>query len=155
MAQWRKILVATDFSSAGNHAVKEAVALAATYQAKLSVCTVIPDLPVTDEEMLMLRVNLDKVREYNRRKISEAKKKLERLLSPRLQQGLAVDFIVRDGKPGDEIVKLAKERKIDLIVLASHGHHGLGDLLLGSTSDRVVNKAPCSVLVVRVKKSKK
>lgn len=151
MAQLRKILVTTDFSSAGNDAIKQALVLAEANRAKLCLCTVIPDLPLTNEEMMMLRVNLDEVREYNQKKLAEARTKLERLIAPAQKSRVKLEFIVRDGKPANEIVKLAQELKADLIVLASHGHHGLGDLLLGSTTDRVVNKAPCSVLVVREK----
>ena len=71
---------------------------------------------------------------------------MERLLSPARKKHERIAFVVRDGKPGHEIVKLAEELQIDLLVLASQGHHGFCDLLLGSTTDRVVNKAPCSVL---------
>ena len=111
----------------------------------------IPDLALTDEEMMMLRVNLDKVREYNRTKLEAAQTKLARLLSAAQKKRVSPTFVVRDGKPTQEIVKLAEEINADLIVLASQGHHGLGGLLLGSTTDRLVNKAPCSVLVVREK----
>lgn len=153
MSKLRKILVATDFSSAGNAAVKQALGLAEANQAKLWVCTVIPDLPLTDEEMMMLRVNLDEVRAYNQKKLGEARMKLERVIPAAQRQRLKIDFVVRDGKPAHEILALAQETNADLIVLASNGQHGFADLLLGSTTDRIVHKAPCSVLVVREKKS--
>ncbi len=149
MSRLRRILVATDFSPAGNAAIKQAQSLAEANQAKLWVCTVIPDLPLTNEEMMMLRVNLDEARKYNQKKLDEARIKLERQIPAAKRKRSNLAFIVRDGKPAAEIVKLAEELKADLIVLASTGHHGLGGLLLGSTTDRVVNKAPCSVLVVR------
>ncbi|MEK7727167.1 MAG: universal stress protein [candidate division KSB1 bacterium] len=151
MARLRKILVATDFSPAGNAAIKQALAWAETNQAKLWICTVIPDLPLTNEEMMMLRVNLDEVRAYNQKKLGEARAKLERVVSSAQKQRVKIYFVVRDGKPAHEILALAQEIKTDLIVLASNGQHGFADLLLGSTTDRIVHKAPCSVLVVREK----
>jgi nucleotide-binding universal stress UspA family protein len=151
MAQVRKILAATDFSEAGNAAIKQALSLAEANQAKLWVCTVIPDLPLTDEEMMMLRVNLDSVRAVNQKKLGEAQAKLERLVPAARKQKMKIAFVVRDGKPAHEITKLAEELQCDLIVLASNGHHGLGEMLLGSTTDRIIRKAPCSVLVVREK----
>jgi len=75
--------------------------------------------------------------------------KLQKLVRPAVQKKLRVQFMVRDGKPFVEIIRAATEIKADLIVLASHGR--LAEILLGSTTDRVVQKAPCSVLVVREK----
>jgi nucleotide-binding universal stress UspA family protein len=53
------------------------------------------------------------------------------------------------GYPATTIVELAKEKEIDLIVMGSHGLTGVAHVLFGSTADRVVRKAPCSVLAVR------
>lgn len=152
MARMKKILVASDMSKAGNAAIIQAVDLAALNNARLFVCTVIPDLPLSNEEMIMLHVNLDEARAYNQKKLAEARAKLERSVPPAQKKRARIDFVIRDGKPAHEILKLAEEIKADLIVLASSSHHGFAELLLGSTTDRVVHKAPCSVLVVREKK---
>jgi nucleotide-binding universal stress UspA family protein len=55
----------------------------------------------------------------------------------------------RLGTPYEEIVKVARERSVDLIVMATHGYTGFKHFLLGSTAERVVNVSPCPVLVVR------
>jgi universal stress protein A len=57
------------------------------------------------------------------------------------------------GQPRQEIHKLAKEKGCDLIIVGSHGRHGLG-LLLGSTSNDVLHGAPCDVLAVRLERVK-
>lgn len=54
----------------------------------------------------------------------------------------------RLGQPADVIVSLAEEIDADLVVIGSHGYGGI-DRVLGTTAAKVVNKAPCSVLVVR------
>ncbi|MDZ7290957.1 MAG: universal stress protein [candidate division KSB1 bacterium] len=151
MAKLRKILVPTDFSETANRAVDYAIKLAETNRARLILLTVIGDLPLTDEEMMMLRVSVDSVREYNRKQIEAAKQKLQKLIRPSVLKKLRVQFMVRDGKPFVEIIRAAKDTAADLIVMASHGHSRLAEILLGSTTDRVVQKAPCSVLVVREK----
>jgi universal stress protein A len=56
---------------------------------------------------------------------------------------------LRIGNPFEEIVNAAKETGVDLIVIGSHGYGGLGRLLLGSTAERVIQYAPCPVLVVK------
>jgi nucleotide-binding universal stress UspA family protein len=64
-------------------------------------------------------------------------------------KGLVAESIFRVGNPYEEIVSAAKEISADLIVIGSHGHTGLGRLLLGSTAERVAKYAPCPVLVVK------
>jgi universal stress protein A len=56
------------------------------------------------------------------------------------------------GQPRQEVHRLAKEQNCDLIVVGSHGRHGLA-LLLGSTANDILHGAPCDVLAVRLKKS--
>jgi nucleotide-binding universal stress UspA family protein len=55
------------------------------------------------------------------------------------------------GKPYEEIVKVAKAEEVELIVIATHGYTGFKHFMLGSTAERVVRTAPCPVLVVREK----
>jgi nucleotide-binding universal stress UspA family protein len=58
-------------------------------------------------------------------------------------------IVIGEGPPVDEIVRIARENQVDLIVIATHGHTGLKHLLLGSVAERVIRHAPCAVLVVR------
>lgn len=55
------------------------------------------------------------------------------------------------GRPWAEIVQYALEKTVDLVIVATHGRGGLAHALLGSTTEKVVRKAPCPVLVVREK----
>jgi universal stress protein F len=66
----------------------------------------------------------------------------------RIPAGLRGDAITRLGQPADVLVALAEELDADLVVIGSHGYGGI-DRVLGTTAAKVVNKAPCSVLVVR------
>lgn len=56
---------------------------------------------------------------------------------------------VVDGVPDEEIVRLARQLKADLIVMGTHGRTGLAHMLLGSVAERVVRLAPVPVLTVR------
>lgn len=73
---------------------------------------------------------------------------LERLFRA-VEGGIETESLQRLGTPYKEIIKVAREREVDLIVIATHGHSGLNHFLLGSTAERVVRLAPCPVLVVR------
>jgi nucleotide-binding universal stress UspA family protein len=63
--------------------------------------------------------------------------------------GLTGHFEVVPGHPAQALPRMASERTCDLIVLGHTGHSRLHDLFLGSTADRVVERAHCAVLVVR------
>jgi nucleotide-binding universal stress UspA family protein len=67
------------------------------------------------------------------------------------KQPYEVDLL--SGYASTEILRLARERQIDLIVMGSHGLTGLAHVLFGSTADRVVRRAPCSVLTVRLRQA--
>ena len=62
-----------------------------------------------------------------------------------------VTSAVRSGHAPNEITKAAKELDVDLIVIATHGYTSWRHLCIGSTAERVVRAAPCSVFVVREK----
>ena len=56
---------------------------------------------------------------------------------------------VLNGVPFVEIIRYARESEMDLIVMGTHGRTGLGHLLIGSVTERVVRKSPCPVLTVK------
>lgn len=53
------------------------------------------------------------------------------------------------GRPFAEIIGYARDNEIDLIVLGTHGRGAIAQMLLGSTTEKVVRKAPCAVLTIR------
>src|SRR5262249_59188485 len=60
-----------------------------------------------------------------------------------------VEYLVREGDPVAEILRAARARDCDLIVMGTHGRTGLRRLLLGSVAEGVMRKAPCPVLTAR------
>lgn len=70
------------------------------------------------------------------------------LTAERVPPELRGETITRLGQPADVLVALAEEINADMVVIGSHGYGGI-DRVLGTTAAKVVNKAPCSVLVVR------
>ena len=67
----------------------------------------------------------------------------------------AVRTVVQAGIPSDVIIGMAKELNADLVVMGTHGRHGLQHVILGSIAERVVRTAPCPVLTVRGSASQK
>jgi universal stress protein A len=141
---YQHILLAVDLSNASHQVALKAKQLAAINQAKLSIIHVI-------ELMFITNVNYDDPLpfddELNQFLISNAKKGLANFVSE-----LNLDFqqqFLELGDPRGEIIRIAEENQVDLIVLGSHGRHGLA-LLLGSTANSILHHAKCDVLAVRL-----
>jgi nucleotide-binding universal stress UspA family protein len=138
----RRIFVPVDFSDPSREALSAAVALARRLGSRLAVAHVArgnrPDSHIVAEQM---GVTFD-TRRAGRGNLAEF---LKRELPP----GLQPTRIVTAGVPFDEITKAAAAWEADLIVIATHGDTGLKQVLLGSTTERVVRQASCPVLVVR------
>ena len=84
---------------------------------------------------------IEQVRQENR-------KNLEAFAKNRLA-GVPVRTAFLEGRPFVEIIRYARDHKIDLVVIATHGRTGLTHALFGSVAEKVVRKAPCPVLVVK------
>ncbi|MFC1868342.1 universal stress protein [Thermodesulfobacteriota bacterium] len=79
----------------------------------------------------------------------KTKEFLERVKDKASQKNVSCETIVRTGgQPHEFIVREAKEKEIDLIVMGTHGKTGLKKLIMGSVAQRVIGYAPCSVLVI-------
>lgn len=84
----------------------------------------------------------------------EARESLTAFKQHGLSRGIKAESYIRVGYPFDEIVAMADHFDVDLIVIGSHGCSGIARLLVGSTAERVVEHAPCPVLVVKERRTK-
>ena len=89
------------------------------------------------------------VEEVNFQLLEQAKQRLERIRAEVAAKGVNCHAIVEMGKPWHIIVEVARKIAADLVVISTHGRKGLQHVLMGSTAERVVQHASCSVLVVR------
>jgi nucleotide-binding universal stress UspA family protein len=142
--EFRRILCPVDFSEASAGALRAAVALAARFDASLTLLHVavvpgsaIPEaiLPTPPELATDLSAPAD-------RPLLEWKVLAERLGARRVQAYRTV------GRPAQEIVAMARRDAFDLVVLGTHGRRGLGHFILGSVAEEVVRLAPCPVLTL-------
>jgi nucleotide-binding universal stress UspA family protein len=75
------------------------------------------------------------------------------LASARSKQ--ATDAVIVAGRPADDISRVAREWKADLVVVGSHGRQGLERIILGSVAEKVMREAACPVLIVKENRQKK
>ncbi len=145
MNSYRHILVTLDFSEHGNEVVRKARYLAEMFHAKLSIIHVLDNIPMPHAAYGSI-IPLD---EHSAYELLEAEKSKLKQIADQLGVEPARRWMIW-GVPGQEIVRLAERESIDLIVIGSHGRHGLA-LLLGSTANDVLHHAQCDVMAVRLR----
>lgn len=133
------VVVPIDFSSASMPALREALQLAKTSNA-VRVIHVMPKLDAVSPGVVWGGVT----DESRHKHVSTY---METFLSSHDIEGVQTDILI--GDPGHEIAKYADDCKADLIVIATHGHHGMRRVMLGSVAERVIRHAHCSVMAVR------
>jgi universal stress protein A len=143
----QKILLPTDFSDDSTAATIYACELASKFDAELHILhTLEHHLTSTPEFALGLSLPT-----YISESKAAVEAKLSSLLDSSWSAGRTVVRAVIDGAPKEEIVRYARKKHIDLIVLSTHGRTGLSHVLLGSVAESVVRNSPCPVLTVRPK----
>jgi nucleotide-binding universal stress UspA family protein len=143
----RKILLPTDFSGCANYALPYAASIARATGARV-VCLhvvepVVPAIGYTGLADPMPGADISEQLE------DSAERELPRLTDCEELNGLEVEEVIVHGDAAAEIVRVAGERDVDLIVISSHGRTGLGRMIFGSTAEAVVRHAGCPVLVVK------
>jgi nucleotide-binding universal stress UspA family protein len=138
---FEKILVALDGSPASEQALAVAVDLAAHYQADLTAIgvTELPEVVGMVDEVDEMRQSAD----GHFLRIGEAAVNYAR------SRGVELRFVAVRGHAADAIVRYAEHENEGLIVLGRHGHSRIARFLLGSTSDRVTEHCPCTVMIVK------
>lgn len=144
--QIKTILFPTDFSQGARAAMDHAVSLAKTYEAKLVLLYVIQDISIAEWYIPSTLSVTDLVDDMQKSAEQEMAKWLAEISA---KTGSVEKLIVR-GVPFVEIIKTAKDLNADLIVIGTHGRTGIDHMLFGSTAEKVVRKASCPVLTVRV-----
>ena len=143
---YRKILVAVDTTDEAEDVVKAALEIADKRNPAISFITVIR--PMTDFYVNLYATLEDSAKiGLESQAVKSATEWLSGLVKRYGIDESAVSVII--GTPAVEIRRLAEERDVELIVVGTHGRHGLG-LMLGSTANAVLHGAPCDVLAVKV-----
>ena len=149
--QIRSILLPTDFSECGNFARSYAASLARTFGASIIAVHVIePMVPTVGYSGITEPLPIADIADQLE---TSAERELPRIAECEECAGLEIEEVIVHGDAAAEIVRVAKEKNVDLIVLSSHGRTGLGRILFGSTAEAVVRHASCPVLVVKPAKA--
>jgi nucleotide-binding universal stress UspA family protein len=142
---YRRILWPTDFSALAKAALPYAVDLAADSAAELVLLHVLTP-PVAYAGPEIPGALWGELQQKNR---VAAREELRRLAAQVKRPKVRVHTVLAEGVPFDQILKVAKRLRCDLIVVATHGRTGLAHVVMGSVAENVVRRATCPVLTVR------
>lgn len=146
-----RILYATDFSEGASHALTYAVDMANRYNARLYVLHVVYDFTKATGIHVPHISHDELYKELNQ----WAMKEMDNCCIEEIRGVQNVEKVILKGIPYDEIIKFANSEKIDIIVLGTYGRSGLDRIIFGSTAEKVVRRAPCAVITVRIPEHRK
>ena len=145
MLNFNVIVMTTDLSGYSLRALPYAVGLAERFDAQLKIlCINEPTLPVADAAWGGFDVHAT-----DNALVEEARQALDKIVREQVPRGVSIEATVATGNAVEAIVEFARDQNADLLVMCTHGRTGLSHVLMGSTAEAVVRKAPCPVLTLR------
>ncbi|MFQ5842845.1 MAG: universal stress protein, partial [Thermodesulfobacteriota bacterium] len=125
------------------------ITIAQTFKASIILIHVTPEKEMDSIRQISPYLEPGRIEELLKQRESEDRKQLDEFIPPEMQKGIKTETIHRVGTPFLEIIRAAKQREVDLIVMATHGRSGLSHILFGSVAEKVVRKSTCPVLSIR------
>ena len=147
---YKHILIATDGSELAAKGVTAGLGLAAKVGAAVTMLSVVE--PLSNDAALVARSEgvRDPAGSYDRQIVEKMRERFSTIEQEAERFGIKVDMLHEiDQSPAEAIVRVAKLRGCDLIVMASHGRRGLRRMMLGSQTSEVVASTDVPVLVIR------
>lgn len=145
MEKIQKILFPTDFSDNSNYAFDYALDLAKKFGARLYILHVIHEL-IDTTGFYVPNISLDQLQTDL---VKGAEEMMDRFIKEKMGDFKEYETMNIIGLPHIEVMNVARDKGIDMIVMGTHGRTGIDRVLFGSTAEKVVKKAPCPVLTVR------
>ena len=147
----KKILCPTDFSDPSYGALNTANELALHFSAELIVIHVVSPIPVIPPSAAPTEFAEFNIPSYQLEMEAMAEKTLDETVKEKISGKVRSRSFVVQGDPTNEIIKLAEEEKVDMIVIATHGLTGWRRVIFGSVAGKVLRLAPCPVLSIQIK----
>ena len=96
--------------------------------------------------------NYDQLELQDSEEIKNDRSYLESIVSDLSKKGYKAEYILAMGDPAEQIIKISREKKFDLIAMSTHGHRLIGDIIYGSTADKVRHYVDIPVLLLKALK---
>jgi nucleotide-binding universal stress UspA family protein len=150
--KFKKILCPTDFSDPAVKALETAAGLAMDYSAELLVVNVVEPIPTVSASDTF---PLTYLQQYLREAESAAQKRLKELVTKVVPAKIKVHPLILTGQAALQIVDLADKKKVDLLVIATHGQTGLKRWVFGSVTEKIIKLTSRPVLIIQASPKKR
>jgi nucleotide-binding universal stress UspA family protein len=140
-----RILVVSRMTKFCRKAVHYGISLSQKYGAELYV------VHVVHEPFIFGGWNfpIPSLQEEYKRTLKEAKSELDDIIGQEKKKGVSIKELIKEGKPTEEILKVVKEKNIDLIIMLAHEEGHLEHFLFGRSNEDIIRKMPCSIVLVK------
>lgn len=149
MLPFKKILCPTDFSEPACRAIRAAGELAEKFSSELILMHVVGPVPVLETPTGLAGFD---VAAYQKELSNSAESSLQLRLEEHIPKSVSSRALVIHGEAAHEIVRVANEEGVDLIVLSTHGESGWRHRIFGSVFEKVIRMAECPVLTIHLAK---
>lgn len=152
MKKFSKILVPVDFSDESNRALEYAFTLGSGLELDILVLHVVDSRAISALSYSYGAVDNDYLSSHSHEDMAV---EVKQVMAKEVEKGITYDHDlnvtthVRFGVPYDQIIKMAKEKSIDFIIMGATGRTALEEVFMGSVADKVSRRAPCPVFVIR------
>lgn len=140
----KKVLIPTDFSELSKTAIQEALPVIKKLDATIIFLHVLERLDHPDDMTALFDEGYAYLMDRSHALLND-------LVIEAKQAGVEATAELKNGVPHEEIVAVAQQENVDLIVMGTHGRTGFNHLMMGSQAERVLRKAPCSVMTTKAK----
>lgn len=155
----KKLLIALDYSNPSEAVAAKGFELAKTMNADVTLVHVLSDVtyysslnysPITGFDSFS---TMDIVQSSTRQELMEAAEKFLDHFKSKYSSQINVDTAVGEGDFADEILRIAKEKNADIIVMGTHGRKGIDKIFMGSVAEKVLHQSAIPVFIIPIRKS--
>jgi len=148
--KYKKVLFCTDFSENADYAFNFAYGIAKRDEGLLYILHVIPHNP--HQAFAENYINKEDLEKIQRAIEEDLDNKYKEHYIKKIKNGTKFEIVTKSGREDNEILKLAKEENVDIIVMGTHGKTGIEHVFFGSVAEKVIRHSPFPVFIIPCKR---
>jgi len=148
--KYKKVLFCTDFSENSDYAFEFAYGIAKRDEGLLYILHVIPEN--TNQIYVRNMLDIEQIRKIQKGIQKDLDNNYKEHYAKKIENGIRYEIVTKSGREDEEILKFAKDEKVDIIVMGTHGRTGIEHVFFGSVAEKVLRHSPFPLFVIPCKK---
>ena len=144
--KYKKVLFCTDFSENSDYAFEFAYGIAKRDEGLLYILHVTPENP--HQAFATTMITKEKLEQIQKAIEEDLDNNYQERYEKKIENGIRYECITKSGREDEEILKFAKDEKVDIIVVGTHGRTGIEHVFFGSDAEKVLRRSPFPVFVI-------